>query len=94
MNFRKVTISLPESLYKEGMHMVNNGLFSNFSDLVRNGIRDQSKTMRDISNDFDEKYIYSDKELMQKVKKSMSQRKEGKGKKIRAEDLDEYFEAL
>ena len=43
MEFKKVTISLPKSLYKEGMGLVNQGLFSNFSDLVRSGIRDEFK---------------------------------------------------
>lgn len=38
MEFKKITISLPKSLYEEGMNLVNKGLFSNFSDLVRSAL--------------------------------------------------------
>jgi len=95
MEFKKVTISLPKNLYEEGMTMVNKGLFSNFSDLVRSGIRGEFKDLQSVSQDFDEKYIYSDKELVQGVKQSMIEAKAGKGKVLKSDkDMDEYFEAL
>ncbi|MBU0471019.1 MAG: hypothetical protein KKF89_00280 [Nanoarchaeota archaeon] len=43
MEFKKVTISLPKNLYNQGINLVNKGLFSNFSDLVRSGIRIEFK---------------------------------------------------
>ncbi|MFW6014505.1 MAG: ribbon-helix-helix domain-containing protein [Candidatus Nanoarchaeia archaeon] len=95
MKFRKVTISLPENLYKEGMVMVNKGLFSNFSDLVRSGIREEFKELQSVSDDFDERYICSDKELVQGVKQSVKESKAGKGKKFKTDkEMDEYLEAL
>src|SRR3989344_6293163 len=72
MEFKKITISLPKNLYEEGMSMVNKGLFSNFSDLVRSGIREEFKDLQSISENFDERQIYSDKELIQGVKQSMT----------------------
>jgi Arc/MetJ-type ribon-helix-helix transcriptional regulator len=95
MEFKKVTISLPKNLYDEGMTMVNKGLFSNFSDLVRSGIRGEFKDLQSISQDFDERYIYSDNELIQGVKQSIIEAKSGKGKIIKSDkEMDEYFEAL
>lgn len=95
MEFKKVTISLPKNLYEEGMTMVNKGLFSNFSDLVRSGIREEFKDLQSVSQDFDERYIYSDKELVQGVKQSMSEAKSGKGKVLKSDkEMDEYFETL
>jgi len=95
MEFKKVTISLPKNLYEEGMSMVNKGLFSNFSDLVRSGIRGEFKELQSVSQDFDERYIYSDKELIKGVKQSMGEAKAGKGKVLKSDkDMDDYFEAL
>ena len=77
MEFKKVTISLPKKLYDEGMKMVDKGFFSNFSDLIRSGIREEFKEMRRISVDFDERHIYSDSNLIAHVKESISESKSG-----------------
>ncbi len=93
MTFKKVTISLPKNLYDEGMSLVNKGIFSNFSDLVRSGIRGEFKQIQPIIQDFDERYIYSDQQLVRGVKQSIKQFK--KGKIIKSEkDMDKYFEEL
>lgn len=95
MEFKKVTISLPKSLYQEGISLVDKGLFSNFSDLVRSGIREEFKGLQPIIKDFDERAIYSDKELVAGVKQSMEEAKAGKGKVLKSDkEMDEYFEAL
>lgn len=95
MKFKKVTISLPESLYDEGMHLVNKGLFSNFSDLVRSGIRGEFKDLQSVSRDFDDKYIYTDKALVRGVAQSVSESKSGKGKVLKSiKDTDKYFKDL
>ncbi len=95
MEFKKITISLPKSLYKEGMNLVNRGLFSNFSDLVRSGIREEFKELRPIIRDFDERFIYSDKKLIAGVKQSMKEAKAGKGKILKSDkEMDKYFEEL
>ena len=95
MQFRKVTISVPRTMYEEGMTLVNRGFFSNFSDLVRSGIREEFKELQPVVHDFDERVIYSDKELIKGVKRSVKQAKAGKGKVLKSEkDMDEYLEAL
>ena len=95
MEFKKVTISLPKKLYDEGMKMVDKGFFSNFSDLIRSGIREEFKEMRRISIDFDERNIYRDNELIEGVKESISESKSGKGRILKNEkEMDEYFEKL
>ena len=95
MEFRKVTISLPNRMYKEGMLLVKKGLFSNFSDLVRSGIREEFKELEPVIQDIDERMIYTDKELIQGVKQSFKEAKSGKGKILKSnKELDEYFEAL
>ena len=95
MEFRKITISVPENLYQEGMDLIKSGLFSNFSDLVRSGIREEFKELRPVIEDFHERVIYSDKELVAGVKQSMKEARSGKGKTLKSEkEMDEYFEAL
>jgi len=95
MEFKKVTISLPKNLYKEGMTLIQNGLFSNFSDLVRSGIRGEFKELQPVIREFDERAIYKDKELIAGVKQSMEEAKSGKGKILKShKDMDKYFEAL
>ena len=94
MEFKKVTISLPNNLYKESMTLIECGLFSNFSDLVRSGIREEFKELQPVIKGFDEMAIYSDKELIAGVKQSMNEAKAGKGKVLKSDkDIDEYFEA-
>jgi Arc/MetJ-type ribon-helix-helix transcriptional regulator len=95
MEFKKVTISLPKNLYEEGMVLVKNGLFSNFSDLVRSGIREEFKELQPVMKDFDEKAIYKDENLVAGVKQSMKEAEEGKGKVLKSEkEVDEYLGAL
>ena len=94
MEFKKVTISLPTNLYNEGMVLINQGLFSNFSDLVRSGIRSEFKGLHPIAKDFDERMIYNDKKLILGVKQSLKEARLGKGKIVKAKDVDKYFEAL
>lgn len=59
METKKVTITIPKNLYDKSMNMVKRGLFSNFSDLVRSGIREEFKELHSVSEEFDEKYIKS-----------------------------------
>lgn len=95
MEFKKITISLPKNLYNKSMNLIKKGLFSNFSDLVRSGIREEFKGLQPIIKDFDEKIIYNDKELISGVKQSMKEAKEGKGKILKSDkEMDEYFKAL
>ncbi|MCK5322110.1 MAG: hypothetical protein KAI29_16470 [Cyclobacteriaceae bacterium] len=95
MEFKKVTITLPKNLHKEGMDLVQIGLFSSFSDLVRSGIREEFKELQSVIHDFDEKMICSDKDLISGVNQSMSEAKAGKGKILKSDkEMDEYFEAL
>jgi len=95
MEFKKVTISLPKNLYNQGMNLVNKGLFANFSDLVRSGIRTEFKEIGPVVNDFDETSIYNDKELISGVQQSMEESTAGKGKILKSEkEIDEYLEAI
>lgn len=95
MEFRKVTISVPYTMYKEGMLLVKKGLFSNFSDLVRSGIREEFKELEPVVQNIDERLIYSDKELIAGVKQSLEEAKSGKGKLLKSDkEMDEYFKAL
>jgi len=95
MEFKKITISLPENLYNEGMTLIKSGLFSNFSDLVRSGIREEFKGLQPVIREFDERMIYNDEELVSGVQQSMKEAKSGKGKVLKSDkEMDEYFEAL
>jgi Arc/MetJ-type ribon-helix-helix transcriptional regulator len=95
MEFKKVTISLPESLYDEGMTLVKKGLFANLSDLIRSGIREELKELQPVIRDFDERVIYGDKELLSGVKQSRKEAKAGKGKVLKSDkEMDEYFRDL
>jgi len=95
MEFKKVTISLPKNLYQESMNLIKSGLFSNFSDLVRSGIREEFKELQPIIKEFDERIIYSDKELITGVKQSIKEARTGKGKILKSDkEIDKYFEDL
>ncbi|MBI4453204.1 hypothetical protein HY636_01020 [Candidatus Woesearchaeota archaeon] len=95
MEFRKITLTLPEPLYNEGMHLIKSGLFSNFSDLVRSGIREEFKGLQPIIKEFDDRLIYNDKVLVSGVKQSIKEAKAGKGKRLKSEkEMDKYFEEL
>ena len=73
MEFKKVTISIPENMYDESISLVKKELFSNFSDIVRAGIREEIKGLKHIKEDFDERAIYDDKDLIIGVKQSMKE---------------------
>lgn len=95
MEFKKLTISLPKSMYIEGMKFVNKGMFSNFSDLVRTGIREEFKELNPLIQSFDEQEILNDKELIVGVKQSVKEARSGKGKILKSEkDMDNYFKRL
>ena len=95
MEFKKITISLPKNLYEEGKGLINKGLFSNFSDFVRSGIRSEFKELQPVIKDFDERVIYSDKELIAGVQQSMKEAKAGKGKILGSDkEINEYLGAL
>lgn len=95
MEFRKVTISLPDNMYKEGMLLIKKGLFSNFSDLVRSGIREEFKELEPVIQDINERMIYDDAELIKGVKQSFKEVKAGKGKLLKSDkEMDKYFEEL
>ena len=82
-------------MYDESMLLVKKGLFSNFSDLVRSGIRGEFKEMMALINDLDEKLIYNDRDLIEGVKISRNEFMAGKGKAIKNEkELDKYFNSL
>ena len=86
MDFKKITISVPARMYKEAMLLVRKGLFSNFSDLVRSGIREEMKDLRFVVKHMDEDLIYRDKELVKGVSQSLKDVKLGKGKKFKNEE--------
>ena len=86
MEFKKLTISVPSNLYRQGMFLIKSGLFSNFSDLVRSGIREEFKGLQPVLRDFDERVIYSDKELLAGVRKSMSEARARKGRIIKSDN--------
>jgi Arc/MetJ-type ribon-helix-helix transcriptional regulator len=95
MSFKKVTISVPENLYKESMLLVKKGFFSNFSDLVRSGIREEFKNLKEVVDNFDERSLYQDKELIKSVKKSQNQLKEGKVISLKnKKEVDEFFRRI
>lgn len=95
MEFKKVTISLPKNMYEESKGLIDRGLFSNFSDLVRSGIRNEFKDLQPVIRDFDENTIYSDNKLIAGVKQSIKEAHAGKGKVLESdEEIDRYFEAL
>ena len=43
MEFKKVNITLPEQLFDKSKELVEKGLYSNFSDLVRSSLRKELK---------------------------------------------------
>ena len=43
MEFKKVNITLPEQLFERSKDLVEKGLYSNFSDLVRSSLRKELK---------------------------------------------------
>jgi len=43
MEFKKVNITLPMQLFEKSKHLVEQGLYSNFSDLIRSSLRKELK---------------------------------------------------
>ena len=87
MEMKKVLITLPKSLYNRAKHLTREGYFSNFSELVREGIRQELRELHDIRK---EEYTKQLKKLRSVIKPSK------KGKKERLKELkkvrDEIFE--
>ena len=55
----------------------------------------EQKSSKTISEDFDERYIYSDKELVKGVKQSMKELKGGKGRVFKTnKEIDKYLKEL
>ena len=48
MEFRKINITLPVQLFEKSKQLIDRGLFSNFSDLVRSSIRRELKEDQDL----------------------------------------------
>ena len=95
MEFRKITITLPKSLYDEAVALIDRGLFSNFSDLIRSGIREEFKGLNQVVRDFDERNIYGDRKLIAGVKQSQREARAGKGKLLRTNaELRSYLKQL
>lgn len=80
----------------QSKRLIETGMFANFSDLVRTGIRNEIINMNQMNEEWlDEKYIYSDKKLLADVKKSMAEYKAGKGKSFKSvQEMKEYLEKL
>ncbi len=69
MMSKKVTLSIPEYLYEESLKITEVGLFSNFSDLVRAGIR---RELKDVSRLFEKKKPWAEsiKEIQMRIEKA------------------------
>ncbi|PIY60398.1 hypothetical protein COY95_02005 [Candidatus Woesearchaeota archaeon CG_4_10_14_0_8_um_filter_47_5] len=76
MEFKKVTITLPKPLYDEGMKLVKHGLFSNFSDIVRSGIRSEMKSLEPIADYFFDDTLSAEEIAL--LQKSYDNEKSGK----------------
>ena len=100
MEYKKVTISLPEGMYKEAQILVEKGCYSNISDLIRSGIRHEFKEIQPVTREMeeeklDQELIYSDKELVEGVKKSVREHQEGKGMKFKnAKEMKKYLDSV
>ena len=68
MGFKKITITLPDDLYFNCQMAIENGLFSNISDMIRAGIRHELKESRSI---FSNKSL-SAKSILNKVNEESS----------------------
>jgi Arc/MetJ-type ribon-helix-helix transcriptional regulator len=53
MQYKKITISLPDPMYKEAQRLVEKGCYSNISDLIRSGIRREFKVMQSIAKEME-----------------------------------------
>jgi Arc/MetJ-type ribon-helix-helix transcriptional regulator len=95
MDFKKVTISLPTRMYEEAMFLIRRGLFSNFSDLVRSGIREELKDLSTVIDRMEDKLVYEDKELIKGVRQSLKDVRHGKFKEFKNEKkMDVFLDSL
>lgn len=96
MEFQKITITVPKNMVVQSKRLIETGMFANFSDLVRTGIRNEIINMNQMNEEWlDEKYIYSDKKFMAEAKKSMKDDKAGKGRIFKSkEEMREYLNKL
>ena len=86
MEVQKVTITIPVSLYRESMQLVKGGLFSNFSELVRSGLRGEYKEFREMLFDTEE---------MHAIGKSRKEKSVGKVRRFkRKKEMDAFLEGL
>ena len=54
MEFRKVNITLPVQLFNKAQSLVDSGLYSNFSDLIRDSLRKELKEDLNLLEEMDE----------------------------------------
>ena len=54
MEFKKVNITLPAQLLEKSRQLIDRGLYSNFSDLVRSSLRREIKEEQDLLKQSDE----------------------------------------
>ncbi|MFZ2455713.1 MAG: ribbon-helix-helix domain-containing protein [Candidatus Altiarchaeia archaeon] len=99
MEYKKITISLPEGMYNEAQILVEKGYFSNISDLIRSGIRHEFREMQPITKEKEEEMLdqelYNDKELISAVKENRKAFKEGKGRTFaNAAEMKKYLDSL
>jgi len=66
MNSTRVNIMMPNNLLEESQKLINKGVFSNFSELIRQGVREElMKYKEEISDD--------EKKLLRLLKKADEQ---------------------
>lgn len=54
MEFKKVNITLPAQLFEKSKQLINKGLYSSFSDLVRSSLRKEIKEEQEPLKESDE----------------------------------------
>ena len=52
MDTLKVNISFPVGMYREAKFLIDKGLYGSFSEMVRNGIRNEIDAQREINPEF------------------------------------------
>jgi Arc/MetJ-type ribon-helix-helix transcriptional regulator len=100
MQYKKITISLPEGMYNEAQSLVEKGCYSNISDLIRSGIRHEFREMRPVTREMEEErldseLLYSDKQLPQTLAENRAAYKKGKGKTFKnAAEMKKHLDSL
>ena len=97
MVFKKISISLPENMIKHSQRLIELGVFSSISDIIRSGLRHEFEHANIIALQIqeeqqDEKYIYNNSDLMNEVLKSAKDVKEGRG--LHFKNVDEMKKFL